>query len=113
MQYPTNLLHKDLDILKISDIFRQEVASFVFNYLNGNLPDVFYNYYKTFGETHSIHTRNSNKLVTPLFKGFGVHTVKFKGCSIWNSLNNEQREIPFLIAFRKAFKKYIIKNEYN
>ena len=41
MQYPTNNLHQNLDVLKVNDIFKQEVATFVLNYLKGNLPDVF------------------------------------------------------------------------
>ena len=81
--------------------------------MKSNIKNLQYIYPLLVEKKHSIHTRNSKKLVTPLFKGYGVHTVKFKGCSIWNSLNNEQREIPYLIAFRKAIKKYIIKNEYN
>ena len=103
MQYPTNKLHQDSDILKVNGIFKQEEATFVLNYLKGTLPEFFCNYFKTFGETHSIRTRNSNKLITPLFKGYGVHNVKSKGCSIWNSLSNEQREIQNQKAFRKVY----------
>ena len=42
---PTNELHNKLDILLVNDLFFQEISTFVYNYLHGNLPDVFVDYY--------------------------------------------------------------------
>ncbi|CAL4121761.1 unnamed protein product, partial [Meganyctiphanes norvegica] len=41
IRFSTNELHKELDVLKVGDLFRQELSSFVCNYFKGNLPDVF------------------------------------------------------------------------
>ena len=57
MMYSTNRLHNDLHALKVSDIFFQEIASFVCSYLNNKLPVIFEGYFRRFNEVHQYETR--------------------------------------------------------
>ena len=95
-----------MGILKVEDIFEQELCYFVHNYLNNNLPEAFSGYFRPFREVHSIGTRGSNNLKLPKTnKEIGKNTVKFKGSRIWNSQTNNQRNIKNSKSFRKSFKK--------
>ena len=42
---PTNELHMHLNILKVSDIYKSNVLSFVNEILSGRSPDIFKNYF--------------------------------------------------------------------
>ena len=101
---PTNELHNKLDILLVNDLFFQEISTFVYNYLHGNLPEVFVDYYQTIN--HQYGTRgNQNSLKPPQCRTeLARKTVKVLGCKVWNDLSQEIRNIKNPKAFRKAFK---------
>ena len=107
-RYPTNQLHNELEILKLGDLYNQEISAFVCNFLNGRLPDVFSYYFQTFSDIHDINTRDNNiRLSLPIVKSdTGKNTVKFKGCNVWNSLSRKERTT----RNPKAFK--FLKTEY-
>ena len=65
---PTNELHNSLEILKVKDILFQEILCFVHNFVSGNLPHIFNNYFKKFNETHNINTHNQKNLNLPSTK---------------------------------------------
>ena len=101
---PTNELHNKLDILLVNDLFTQEVSTFVHNYLHGNLPDVFGDYYQTMNHQHDTRG-NQNSLVPPLCRTeLGKKTVKVLGCKVWNDLSQDKKNIKNPKAFRKAYK---------
>ena len=101
-RYSTDKLHNDYNILKVHDIFKQEIASFVHNFRNGKLPEVFTQYFRTFADIHNINTRNNNlRYITPLEC---ANTLKVKGPQIWNSLHNNIKETDKLKSFRGKIK---------
>ena len=106
---PTIELHNTLDILQVNDLFFQEIATFVYNYFKGNLPDGFTGYFQILN--HSYGTRgNLNCLITPLCSTeLGKKTVRYLGSKIWNDLNQEKKEIRSPKAFRKSIKNDILK----
>ena len=64
--FPTNQLHTDLNILKITDIFNLEILIFVFSQFNNLLPEIFDDYFVTFSSLHNIATRgNTTKFIIP------------------------------------------------
>ena len=106
---PTNELHNTLDILQVKDIFLQEISTFVCNYLHGNLPEGFSEYFLIMNHPHDTRG-NSNSLVTPLYStNLGQKTVKFLGSTTWNELSPELKGISNPKAFRKAFKNKKLK----
>ena len=107
-RYSTDKLHNDHNILKIHDIFTQEIASFLHNYRNGKLPEVFDEYFRTFADIHDINTRNNNmRYIIP--QG-SANTLKVKGPQIWNSLASDIKEIeklkPFRVKLKASFLPY-------
>ena len=55
---PTNLLHKSLNLLQITDIASLFQLTFVHNHQHGNLPEFFSYYYISKENIHNIITRN-------------------------------------------------------
>ena len=58
-RYPTEKLHKELELLLVEDIAKQELLTFVHNFFSNSLPPVFDNYFDTFD--HPYQTRNGSK----------------------------------------------------
>ena len=110
MTYSTSKLHNDLHALQVNDIFLQEITSFVCSYLNNKLPVVFEGYYRRFSEVHQYETRGCrNSLIIPKCKSdIGKKTVKIKGCTAWNDVSNELKNIANPKSFRKAIKEDIL-----
>ena len=101
-RYSTNKLHNDYNILKVHDIFTQEIASFMHNFRKGKLPEVFNEYFRTFADIHNKDTRNNTmRYIIPLDCS---NTIKVKGPQIWNSLVIDIRKIDNLKTFRGKVK---------
>ena len=98
----TDKLHNDYELLKVQDIFTQEIATFMHNFRMGKLPEIFAEYFKTFAEIHEINTRNSNmRYIIPLDC---LNTLKVRGPQVWNSLDNEIKVLDKLKPFRVKVK---------
>ena len=105
-RYSTDTLHNDLKILKVQEIFTQEILSFMHKFRDGKLPDIFKDYFKTFADVHTINTRDNNmRYQLPLASNkFGENTIKFRGPQIWNLLDIDIKETEKLKQFRNKFK---------
>ena len=106
-RFPTNQLHNELDILKVEDIFKQDLLTFIFNHHTGNLPMIFKNYFTSFDEIHNYNTRNSEtncRLPLPS-NSFGSSSIKFLGAPLWNRLDNNVKSSKTTKCFRKNIKK--------
>ena len=90
----------------MSDITKQEVLTFVFNYFSEKLPSVFDNYYETFSNIHSINTRNANHLIRKIRRktDIGANSIKIKGSDLWNNLNNDIKASLNTKQFRNKYK---------
>ena len=101
-RYSTDKLHNDYEVLKVQDIFTQEIATFMHNFRTGKLPEIFAEYFKTFAEIHDINTRNKNmRYIIPIE---GSNTLKVRGVQVWNSLDNEIKAVDKLRPFREKIK---------
>ena len=105
--FSTNQLHTDLNILKITDIFKQEVLIFVFSQFNKLLPEIFENYYVTFSRVHNIATRGNeiNFIIPTHNSNMGAKTVKVYGASLWNELSLHIKQCSTIKSFRLQFRK--------
>ena len=106
-RFSTNKLHNEIEILKVKDLIKLEISTFVYNYFKGNLPSPFNGYFCTFNEVHSINTReNTTRTITPNHHiEIGANTVKVQGSKIWNRLNSKHKSIKTQKTFRKTIKK--------
>ena len=101
-----------LQILKLNDIFKFQVTSFVYECLN-NLASIYFSEY--FVSIHSVHiigTRQSKK--GDLFAlrcnttQYGLRSIHYLGVRIWNSLPIEIRESPSLSIFKTKLKDFFL-----
>ena len=104
--YSTDKLHDEFELLKIKDITKQEISSFVHNFFSNSLPPVFSGYFETLVSNHNRNTRNGYNLIKIKnhSTNFAAASIKIQGAKIWNKLDNKLKEIPKIKGFRKKFK---------
>ena len=109
-RFSTNQLHTELKLIKVEDIFKQELLSFVFNFYTSNLPPVFDNFFTLFSSVHDIGTRNRNySFIIPQHNNnFGTSSIKVQGACMWNTLSNGTKSIKTIKCFRNALKDNFI-----
>ena len=103
---PTDVLHKDLDILKLDDMIKLEILNFVKKCLFENCPDLFKNYFRYQNHTYTI--RDPKLYVNPSKTNMGSHSLKIKGASLWNSLSSEIKSKAHLKSFKKVLKTHYL-----
>ena len=105
-RFSTNELHNEFNLLKVTDIAKQETVSFVHNYFSNSLPPVFDNYYETFATCHNINTRSGSKIIKPpkIKTDMGAFSIKVKGAKLWNEIHNDLKTIPKIKKFRLKLK---------
>ena len=85
-------LFDSLQILKLNDLFKLQVTSFVYECLNNLAPVYFRDYFTSIHSIHSIGTRQSKKgvciqyIVIPLSMVYDPSITLVSVFRIWNSL---------------------------
>ena len=104
---PTYTLHKNLFLLTIKDIFKLQVAKFVYKQRSGSLPATFHNYYTTNSKIHRYRTRQSDLLHTNRhISSQGGKTIKYIGIKTYNSLPACITDSPNLKIFKSRVRKH-------
>ena len=105
-RYSTSKLYNELDILKFKDIVNQEIITFVFNYIKGNLPDVFENYFDhRFDDTYIMSEEKRFRLPMP------IHRTKFCESNVRITGTNLFNKIECHLNFNISTKCFKIKNK--
>ena len=107
----TSVLHKDLNILLVKDIYRQSIVKFVYKYNAENLPSIFDQMFSVNSMIHNHNTRQTKNIhsLNPINK-LGESLTRHQGTVLWNSLPQELRQAETIKSFSKKFKKYILQN---
>ena len=110
-RYPTEKLHKELNLLLVKDLANQELLTFVHNYFSNSLPPVFDNYFQPFD--HQYNTRNANHTIRieQHDSEMAAASVRVKGAKLWNVLNINYKNITTRKKFRNEYRNNII-NQY-
>ena len=109
---PSTAIFCDLDLLTLCDICNLQVASFVFECINGLSPSYFHEYFKLISSKHTIRTRQST--IGNLFlerrntDRYGRRSIQFYGVILWNSIPCEIRNLTTTGCFRTELKKHYI-----
>ena len=105
-RFSTDLLHTEFDLLKIKDIVKQEVITFVHNFFSNSLPPVFDGYFETLASNHNRNTRHGSNLIkiSNHTTNFAASSLKIQGAKVWNRLENNLKIIPKVKNFRNKFK---------
>lgn len=104
-------LFSKLNILNVSNINFLQTASFVFNFLKGNLPQTFNNFFMKNSSYHSYNTRSCNDLhcSRPRTRLYDF-SIRCQGPKIWNSLPNYIKEASHYTFFKHYLKQFLIHN---
>ena len=105
----TNLLHKELNLLKVQDIFNLSLSKVVYLQRHGKLPDILDNYFISNHEKNNSSTRNANTLyiIKPKNK-YGCHTLRYLGATLYNEISTELQECKSIHIFKKRVSKLLI-----
>ena len=75
------------NILTIESINIFQVACFIFDFFQNNLPECFHNYLVSNCEIHSYNTRSAHDLHAPFARtDIRQSSIKYRGPKIWNIL---------------------------
>jgi len=108
-RFSTMMLHDELGLLTVKNIYLLYLNSFVFKQRNGLLPTVFEDYFHMNIQARSRTTRqDSNLYVSRRKTTFGSKALKVTGAKLWNSTPKEFTTITSLKAFKKMYKKYLM-----
>ena len=79
-------MYKQLNILKISDIYYLELEKFMYQLYSDRLSAVFVQLFKKIKEIHSHNTRQTEKLtyfLPRVSKTIGQQLLTFRGVKLW------------------------------
>ena len=109
----SNILHFDLEILKVHDIYKYQIHKFVYESVKKHSIEQFHNYYTMNYNIHQINTRQLNQIHRSNTKTqYGLNSLKNYGARLWNSLPKEFQKSKSLATFKKAVRQSKI-NAYN
>ena len=87
-KYPSSPLFKRLNILKLKDLFEQQVKLFMCDFVNKVLPDPLPGIYEYHGDIHGHETRHSTDPKPPnVNTEFIRRSFLYKGPCIWLALD--------------------------
>ena len=108
-QHPARTsLYKQLEILKVADLYSYKVASFMHKFSNNKLLSSFSKYFLKSKEMHELGTRQnvSSNFNVPRYNTARLQrSIKYRGVKIWQSLSSEIR--CSYKTFTEKFKKLV------
>lgn len=109
---PSDPLFKKLGILKVHDIYNLSTIKFVYESLNKLNPNQFHAYYKYASDIHNTAANRDNNLDPPMVRtaNYGLKSLKYSGCILWNNLPMDKRSAVSKRAFCIQIKNHIIKS---
>ena len=112
-RFPTHRLHRELSILMYEDTVKQETLSFVYNYIHGNLPKVFTNFFQhRFDVTEMITELRKRRFIIPINKfDVGKSTIQTVGAKLFNEHAQLLKLERSIKTYRKDIKKTFL-NQY-
>ena len=124
-------LFKNLEILKISDIFKLNIANFIFLTLNNESPNIFSDWFIFNHLVHEHSTRASAAIIQhehfdvgfaeptknlhiqrPNLEKYGSRLIQVYGPILWNSFPDNIKEASSINIFKHLLKKYFLE-QYN
>ena len=110
---PSKALFMKYNILPIHDIYKLQIASFMYLFFSHKLPPVFDNLFSLNSSYHNYNTRNRMSVHIPLFKfKISRQSLNLYGPKLWHSIPPNIRNSPSLTSFKKNYKIFLI-NSWN
>ena len=104
-------MYKKLNFFKLEDIYKLELAKYMYKLHHRYLPSSLMNSYT---KIESIHIRNTNRQVENISfykprinRSSGKNLLVYRGNSIWNAIKNFIKKLNWY-SFKKQYKKHFI-----
>ena len=93
------MLHNEFEVLKINDIVKQEIITFVHNFFSNSLPPVFDGYFETLACINNRNTRHGNNLIKipKHYTNLAGSSIKIHDAKVWNRLDRKSEFINSII----------------
>ena len=104
---PSDPIFNKLEILKVRDIFNLSTLKFVYESLNKLNPLQFHSYYSYPDHNYNTDAMRNFKFVLPTVRTstYGLKSLKYTGCMLWNNLSFAERSIKSKNVFSHILKK--------
>ena len=106
-----SVFYKNLRILKLTDLFRLELATFMYKAKKKTIPRAFQSFFKKVTEVYERTTRasTSSELFSPYCKTLTLQrSIKYQGALLWNLLRLEIQNSFSVKVFRLKYKNYLL-----
>ena len=108
---PANPFYTQLNILEIQDVYKLEIAKFMFNCNKTLTPTPFSNFFQKTNQVSNRSTRPSaeqDNLYIPRYRNNRLQRcIKYQGVKIWNLIPKEMKKFTYNI-FKNNYKKYLL-----
>ena len=107
---PSLPIFKNLNILKIYDIFNIETLKFVYDSLKKSNPSQFHEYFHSLINVQNTAANRNGNLQRPQARTqtYGIKSIKYTGCMLWNVLPDDIRNSLSKKTLNKSLKKHFI-----
>jgi len=106
---PTDVLFKLANVQRLASINKIQTAIFMYKYNNDLLPGSFDNKFECNNDYHVYSTRISSLHHVPMIRLERTKlSLSYRGVKVWNSINDDVKNVSSLNAFKNAIKKLCI-----
>ena len=103
-------LYQNLNLLKLNDIYKLELAEIMHKLYNNNLPIVFQNRIAKIERIHTYVIRRSNKsnyFLSRVNKTVGQNKLEYRGVKLWNQISEKLKCKSFNL-FKKLYEEFLL-----
>jgi len=102
-------LFKDLNLLRIYDMYTYYLCIFMFKYSINQLPSLFKDYFIKRSNVHNLNTRKNNDYqLTRNKTTFSSKGIRSTGPKYWNQLNTDIKNVKTINTFKLKLKSNIL-----
>ena len=102
--------YQNLNLLKLNDIHKLELAKFMHKLYNNNLPIVFQNRFAKIEKIHTYVTTGKNKsnyFLSRVNKTIGQNILEYRGVKLWNKISEKLKCKSFNL-FEKLYEEFLL-----
>jgi len=105
-------IFKEFKLLRIDDVFKTKLLTFVYESINKLTPVYFHNFFCHITSIHSHNTRQSTSgglfLAQRNTLQYGLRSIRYTGAKQWNGLPTTIRFSSSKYLFKKHLKDYFL-----
>ena len=105
---PTNVLHRNMKILKIADVHVCNTLGVVNEMGSNRCPEIFKHYFKIKTNHYDLITKKQ-MVIPPSRISLSDQSVRIKGASMWNKLDKDLLKYRFKTTLKQHLTQYYLK----